>query len=219
MELDFSFLPDYIDYFFRGAGITLSLSFFTVIFGVLLGVFIALMRMSKVAPLRWLGTAYVEFIRGTPLLVQVFIITYGIPQLTQINIPDFTSGVIALSINSAAYIAEIFRAGIQSIDKGQMEAARSLGMTNRLATRLIILPQAIKNILPALGNEFIVVVKESSIVMVIGIADLMYNANVVRGMTFKSFETLIAAAMVYFVITFTLSKFLGVAERRLKASD
>ncbi|WP_058302135.1 amino acid ABC transporter permease [Gorillibacterium timonense] len=217
--MDFSFLPDYIDYFLRGAGITVSLSFFTVLFGVILGIFVALMRMSKIAPLRWLGTAYVEFIRGTPLLVQVFIITYGIPQLTQINIPDFTSGVIALSINSSAYIAEIFRAGIQSIDKGQMEAARSLGMTNGLATRRIILPQAVKNILPALGNEFIVVIKESSIVMVIGIADLMYNANVVRGMTFKSFETLIAAAMVYFILTFTLSKVLGVTERRLKASD
>lgn len=214
--MDFSFLPDYIDYFLRGAGITVSLSFFTVLFGVILGIFIALMRMSNVKPLRWLATAYVEFIRGTPLLVQVFIITYGIPQLTQVNIPDFTSGVIALSINSAAYIAEIFRAGIQSIDKGQMEAARSLGMTNGLATRLIILPQAVKNILPALGNEFIVVIKESSIVMVIGIADLMYNANVVRGMTFKSFETLIAAAMVYFILTFTLSKFLGVAERRME---
>ncbi|MEO3947070.1 amino acid ABC transporter permease [Gorillibacterium sp. CAU 1737] len=217
--MDFSFLPEYADYFLKGAGITVSLSFFTVIFGVILGIFIALMRMSGIAPLRWLGTAYVEFIRGTPLLVQVFLITYGIPQLIQVNIPDFASGVIALSINSAAYIAEIFRAGIQSIDKGQMEAARSLGMTNRLAMQRIILPQAVKNILPALGNEFIVVIKESSIVMVIGIADLMYNANVVRGMTFKSFETLLAAAMVYFVLTFTLSKFLGVTERRLKASD
>ncbi|WP_040950023.1 amino acid ABC transporter permease [Gorillibacterium massiliense] len=217
--MDFSFLPEFWGYFERGAGITIYLSFFTVVFGTILGMLIALMKMSSVKPLKWLGTAYVEFIRGTPLLVQVFIIFYGIPQITPFDLPEFTAGIIALSINSAAYIAEIFRAGIENIDRGQMEAARSLGMKKSLAMRLVILPQAVKNILPALGNEFVVVIKESSIVSVIGIHELMYNTNVVKAATYQAFEPLISAALVYFILTFTLSRLLSKFERRLATSD
>jgi His/Glu/Gln/Arg/opine family amino acid ABC transporter permease subunit len=217
--VDFTILEDYVGYFVSGAGITVCISFFSVVFGVIIGVFISLMKMSDIRVLKWFGAAYVEFIRGTPVLVQVFLFTYGIPQLTGMNFPDMIAGIIALSINSSAYIAEIFRGGIQSIDRGQAEAARSLGMTSRMSMRFIILPQAVKNILPALGNEFIVVIKESSIVMVIGIHELMYNANVVRGATYASFEPLITAAIVYFILTFTLSKLLGIAERRMRTSD
>lgn len=218
--MNFSFLPEYYEFFLTGALRTIYLSIFTVLFGVILGMIISLMRMSSKRILSYPARAYISFIRGTPILVQLFIIFYGLPQLGGfLELPDFVAGVLALSINSAAYVAEIFRAGIQAVDKGQMEAARSLGMNHRMAMSHIILPQAIKNILPALGNEFIVVIKESSIVMIIGIHELMYNANIVKGSTYQPFEPLVIAAIVYWIITFTLSKFLGVAERRMKTSD
>lgn len=217
--MDFSFLSKYYMFFFNGAKFTLVLAIFTVVFGVLLGVILALMRISNNKLLNFLGTAYVEFIRGTPVLVQVYLIYYGLPSVLGLNLPDMAAGILALSINSGAYVAEIIRAGIQAVDKGQLEAARSLGMKYSTAMRYIIIPQAIKNILPALGNEFIVVIKESSIVSVIGIHELMYNADTVRGNTFRAFEPLIIAALMYFVMTFTLSKLMGKAERRLKTSD
>ncbi|ULL15837.1 amino acid ABC transporter permease [Paenibacillus sp. H1-7] len=226
--MDFSFLPKYYMFFLNGAKITLLLSLFTVILGVVLGVILALMRLSRIAPLKMFATAYIEFIRGTPLLVQLFLFYYGLPKLgiqfpdvpaLGTAFPEFMAGVIALSVNSAAYVAETFRAGIQAIDKGQMEAARSLGMPHSMAMRYIILPQAIRNVLPALGNEFIVIIKESSIVSVIGISELMYNADTVRGNSFRAFEPLIVVAIIYFVITFTLSKVLGIAERRMRTSD
>ncbi len=215
-------------FFIEGTKNTIFLATFTVLFGVILGVFLSLMKISKNPLLRGISTSYVEFIRGTPLLVQLYIIYYGFPQIgiNFSDIPiigehfgDFLAGIITLSINSGAYVAEIIRAGIQAIDKGQMEAARSLGMNHNMAMTYIIIPQAFKNILPALGNEFIVVIKESSIVSVIGIQELMYKADTVRGNTFQPFEPLIVAAIIYFMMTFTLSKLLGVVERRMKASD
>jgi len=217
--LDFSFLSKYYLFFLNGAKFTVVLAIFTVIFGVILGVILALMRISNNKLLNFIGAAYVEFIRGTPVLVQVYLIFYGLPSILGINFPDMVAGILALTINSGAYVAEIIRAGIQAVDKGQLEAARSLGMKYTTAMRYIIVPQAIKNILPALGNEFITVIKESSIVSVIGIHELMYNADTVRGNTFRAFEPLIIAAVMYFVMTFTLSKLMGKAERRLKTSD
>jgi polar amino acid transport system permease protein len=217
--VDFSFLSKYYGFFIDGTSITLFLSFFGVAFGVLLGVLLALLKLSKNVLLRSFAASYIEIIRGTPLLVQLYIIYYGLPKVSGIDFQDITLGIIAISLNSAAYVGEIIRAGIQSIDKGQMEAARSLGMPHRMAMTNIIIPQAFKNILPALGNEFIVLVKESSIVSVIGLHDLMYNADTVRGNTYLPFEPLIIAAVIYFVITFILSKMLGVLERRLRAGD
>lgn len=206
-------------FFLNGAKFTLILAFFTVLFGVLLGLCLAIMKISKSKFLNLIATAYIEFIRGTPVLVQLYIIYYALPNMIGLNLPDLVAAVLALSINSGAYVAEIIRAGIQAIDKGQMEAARSLGMTQAAAMRYIIIPQSIKNILPALGNEFIVVIKESSIVSVIGIHELMYNADTVRGNTFRPLEPLLIAAVMYFVMTFTLSKLMGVAERRMRAGD
>lgn len=216
--MDFSFLPKYSHFFIDGAKFTLVLALFTVLLGTLLGLFLSLMKLSNSKILNFIATAYIEFIRGTPLLVQLYIIYYGLPSLG-IEFPDMIAGIITLSINSAAYVAEVIRAGINAVDKGQMEAARSLGMPSSMAMRHIIIPQAFKNILPALGNEFIVVVKESSIVSVIGIHELMYNADTVRGNLFKPFEPLIVAAIIYFIMTFTLSKLLGIAERRMRVSD
>ncbi|AVF26114.1 polar amino acid ABC transporter, inner membrane subunit [Paenibacillus larvae subsp. larvae] len=215
MDLDFSFLTTYWPMFLKGAGYTLVLAFFTVICGTILGIFICLMRISKIKIVKGIAAAYIEFLRGTPLLVQLYIIYFALPQFG-ISLPGMVSGIAALTLNSAAYVAEIFRAGIESIDKGQMEAARSLGMTHNMAMKLIIIPQAIRNILPALGNEFIVIIKESSIVSIVGITDLMFNADTVRGVTYKAFEPLIVAAVVYFIMTFTLSKLLGKFERRIK---
>ncbi len=193
---------------------------------------LAMCRISKNRGLRFLGTAYVEFIRGTPLLVQLFIIYYGlqaigirfpdVPFMTAllgINFSDFMSGVITMGMNSAAYVCEIFRSGIQSVDKGQTEAGRSLGLSYPRTLAHIIIPQAVRNVLPALGNEFVVVIKESSIVSIIGIADLMYKANTVRGNTFQPFEPLLVAAVVYFLMTFPLSKLLARIEKRMRSHD
>ena len=226
--MNFSFLKNYYTFFLDGAKITLLLSIFTIFLGAIFGICLALMRISHNPILKAVSAAYIEFIRGTPLMVQLFIVYYGlsfmgikfpdIPALGS-SFPDLMAGVAALSINSAAYVAEIVRAGIQAVDKGQMEAARSLGLNYTMSMKSIILPQAIKNILPALGNEFISIIKESSIVSIIGIHELMYNTDTVRGNTFRPFEPLIVTAIVYFIMTFTLSIIIKAFERRLKTSD
>jgi len=212
--MNFEFLLKYYKFFLSGTGVTLALSILTVIFGLLGGLVLSLMKTSNNKVLRGFAITYIEFIRGTPLLIQLYIIYYGIA-----DIPMFMAGVLAMSINSSAYIAEIIRAGINSVDKGQMEAARSLGMSVALSYKEIIIPQALKNILPALGNEFIVLIKESAIVSVIGIHDLMFNTDTVRGITYIAFSPLVVAAVIYFIMTFTLSKALGVVERRMTVSD
>ncbi|TAH55536.1 MAG: amino acid ABC transporter permease [Treponema sp.] len=226
--MNFSFLSKYWSYYVIGAKNTVLLALMAVVIGVLIGMVLAIARVGKNRPLRFFATAYVEFIRGTPLLVQLFIIYYGlqaigirfpdIPFMTGllgINFADFMAGVITMGINSGAYVCEIFRSGIQSIDKGQSEAARSLGLSYPKTLLYIVIPQAIRNVLPTLGNEFVVVIKESSIVSIIGIADLMYKANTVRGNTFQPFEPLLVAALVYFALTFPLSKLLARVERRM----
>ncbi|NFD89271.1 amino acid ABC transporter permease [Clostridium botulinum] len=226
--MDFSFLSKYYPFFTSGAKYTIILAFFTVVIGTILGLLLSLMKLSKNKILKYIAVSYIEFIRGTPVLVQLYIIYYGLPTIgirfpevpiLGSNFPDFFAGILALSINSGAYVAEIIRAGIQAVDKGQMEAARSLGMSESMAMKNVIIPQAFKNILPALGNEFITIIKESSIVSIIGIHELMYNADTVRGNIFRPFEPLLVAALMYFILTFTLSKLLGVAERRMRVSD
>jgi len=210
-----------------GARNTLLIAVFTVLFGVIIGVAVALLRLSKNKILRFLASAYIEFIRGTPLLVQIFIVYYGLDNIITfpkfiflgIQMARFIPGVIALSINSGAYVAEIVRAGIQAVDRGQTEAARSLGMPQFMCMWLIILPQAIKNILPALGNEFVTVIKESSIISVISIAELTFNTSIVRGATFIPLEPLYVTAVLYFIMTFTTSKILAHLERRMNKSN
>ncbi|MPM58638.1 Arginine transport system permease protein ArtQ [bioreactor metagenome] len=216
--MDFSFLSKYYKFFLEGTQYTVLIAFFTVILGTVLGLFLSLMKLSKNKILKAIASIYIEFVRGTPILVQLYIVYYGMPAMG-IDLPDMLAGVVTLSINSGAYVAEIIRAGINAVDKGQMEAGRSLGMTSAMTMRLIIIPQAFKNILPALGNEFITIIKESSIVSVIGIGELMYKADTVRGNTALPFEPLIVAAVIYFLLTFSLSKLLGNIERRMKAND
>ncbi|MCM3290797.1 amino acid ABC transporter permease [Paenibacillus sp. MER 180] len=204
--------------FVSGAGITVLLSAISVLFGLLLGVAIVLMRMSKIKPLKWFAVTYIEVFRGTPLLVQLFIIHYGLAEYG-VEFSALTSGAIALSLNSGAYLAEIFRAGIQSIDHGQLEAARSLGMSKPMGMRLIVLPQAFRNVIPAIGNEFITIIKETSIVSTIGIADLMFETNIVRAKIYSAMGPLIGAACIYLILTFTLSKVVARLERKLSEHD
>lgn len=216
--MDFSFLSKYYGMYLTGAKLTLIMAFFTVILGTLIGLVLSLMKLSKNKPLRIIANCYIEFLRGTPILVQLFIVYFGLPYMG-IRLPDMMAGIVTLSINSGAYVAEIIRAGINAVDNGQTEAARSLGMSKALTMKHIIIPQAFKNILPALGNEFITIIKESSIVSVIGIAELMYNADTIRGNIGTPFEPLLVAAVMYFIMTFSLSKLVAYVERRMSVSD
>ena len=218
----------YIDLFLEGMACTVTLSALTVLFGFILALVLAISRMSKVAPLRWLATVYVEVFRATPMLVQVFIVYYVL--LADIPLPAFKlfgfirtermiPGVIALSMNSAAYLSEIIRSGIQSIDHGQTEAARSLGMNQAQTMRHIILPQAIKNILPAIANEFVTIIKESSICYTIGVQDIMSAVKSAQMAAFTIAEPLLIAAAIYFCLTFPTSKIIAYFERRMSRGD
>lgn len=211
--MDFSFLSDYGSFFITGTKYTLILSILAIIFGIILGGILSFMKMSKNTIIKSIATAYIEFIRGTPLLVQLYIIYFGF------DFESITAGIIALSINSAAYVAEIIRSGIEGIDNGQMEASRSLGMNHWTSMRYIIIPQAFKNILPVLVNEFIAIIKESSLISVIGVAELMYSTNNIRAATYTDVGPLTMVALIYFVITFTISKLMVRLERRLGVSD
>lgn len=223
--MDFSRLNGYYGLILEGAKVTILISLVALVFGFILGLIICLMKMSKFKILKWPASAYVQILRGTPLFVQIFIIYFGLPQFG-ISFPDigfissdFISGAFALSINSSAYVAEIFRSGIQSVDKGQMEASRSLGLGYVDTMKYVIVPQAIKNVLPALGNEFITLVKESSIISVIGVQELMFRAGIVRTSTMKAFEPYIAAAIMYLIITTVLSWLVGLLEKKLAQSN
>lgn len=215
--MSFGFLAKYWTYYLSGLSMTIQLSIVSVLVGIALGILFALLKLSRFMALRGIAVSYINFVRGTPFLVQIYIIYYGLFGLG-INIPDMSAAMIALAINSGAYVAEIVRAGIQAVDPGQLEAARSLGMSQGTAMRLIIIPQAIKNILPALCNEFITVTKNTSMVSVIGIHELMYNADTVRGNTFLAFEPLIIAAFIYFTVSYVLTKAVDALERRMKYS-
>ena len=244
----------YITLFEQGLVTTLSLSALTVIFGFMLALILAVMRLSDLRPLRALGltrdgrlreqgalwalsrfnpvsflaTAYVEVFRATPMLVQLFIIYYvvfapvklpAVKLFGFIRFERFLPGVVALSMNSGAYLCEIIRSGIQSIDGGQSEAARSLGMSRVQTMRFIILPQAIKNILPAIGNEFVTIIKESSICYTIGVQDIMYAVASTKGAIYRVGEPLIIATCVYFCLTFPTSKIIAHFERRMSRGD
>lgn len=174
--------------------------------------------MAKGNPLktaiRWLATAYVEFIRGTPMMVQVMFVYFGLGLF--VNLPALTSGIIAISLNSGAYVAEYIRGGINSVDVGQTEAARSLGMSNGETMRYVVLPQALKNIWPSLGNEFITLIKDSSIVSIIGVTELIYQSNIVRSDTYRGVAPIVVIMVLYFILTFTASRILNYFERRMQ---
>lgn len=223
--MNFSFLPTYYPYFISGVLITIVISIITIIFGTLLGVIVALMKLSKVGPLRWIANSYIELLRGTPMLVQIMI-AFGLLQgvftlptvsfgVTSLDFGRLIPGIIALSLNSGAYVAEIVRGGITAVDFGQSEAAGSLGLRPVQTMRYVVLPQALRNILPPLGNEFIVLIKDSSLLSTIGIYELMNSAQIVITSSFISMEPLYVAAAIYFVLTFTTSRLLNLWEKKL----
>ncbi|MGO2696103.1 amino acid ABC transporter permease [Bavariicoccus seileri] len=216
-------IPTFID----GTVVTIVLSLSTVIIGSIIGLIAASMQQSRFKFLHAIVKCYTQIVRGTPMLVQLFLWLYGFP-IIGISVPampflgnvygsrEFLTAVVALSINSGGYICELLRGGLESIDKGQMEAGRSLGLSRRETMSSIIIPQAIRVVLPGLGNEFITMIKESSIVSVVGVFDVMYTTNIVKAATFSIFEPLIVVAAIYFVLTFILTSLLKILEKRLK---
>lgn len=215
--------------FLQGVVCTISLSALTVLFGFILALLIAMCRMGRSRILKAISTAYVELFRATPMVVQVFIIYYvvfdGVKVLPNfklfgfIRFDRFFPAVVALALNSGAYLSEIIRSGIQSIDGGQTEAARSLGLSSWQTMRFVVLPQAIKNILPAIANEFVTIIKESAICYTIGVQDIMSAVNAVKGATFRMGEALIIATALYFCLTFPTSKIIAHFERKMSRGD
>ena len=200
-----------------GLGITLYVTVVSGIIGVILGLVTAIMRLSKNKLIRYPARVYVEIIRGTPVVVQLTIIYFIV--FSSVAIDKSVVAFIAFGINSGAYVSEVIRAGIQAVDKGQMEAAKSLGMSNSMAMKEIILPQALKNILPTLGNEFIVLIKETSVMGFIGGMDLMRAGDKIRSITYQATVPLISAAIIYLIITISLSYLLTSLEKRWQKHD
>lgn len=209
--------------FLEGTLGTLQLAFITVFFGTVLGAFVALMKMSKFKPLSLVASFYTDIIRGTPMLVQLYIFYIFVPQMSPaikaLDLPEYLYIVLSLVINSSAYVSEIIRSGIQAVDKGQTEAARSLGMSSRNTMVRIIMPQAIKNILPALGNEFIMMIKETSLASTFYINELMRTKIILQSTYFLSWQPLFVIAFIYYILTSVLSKGVSIMEKRLSVSD
>ena len=219
MEFDLSLVTASLPLLLQGALVTLEITALAVGLGLVFGLVAALAQLSKLAPLRLIAKVYVDFIRGTPLLVQIFIIYFALPVVIGHRIDPFFAAVAACSINSGAYVAEIFRAGIQSIDIGQMRAGLSLGMNWTMTMRYIILPQAFKRIIPPLGNEFIAMLKDSSLVSVIGFEELTRSGQLIIAETYGSLEIWSAVAIIYLVMTLTITRIVSVLEKKFRASD
>ena len=212
--MNFELMANSFPLLLAGAAITVEITAMSVTFGLLSGCMIGIARLCSIKPLRYFSNVYVDFIRGTPLLVQIFLVYFALPNIIGSRVDPFVAAISACSINSGAYVAEIFRAGIQSIDKGQMEAGRSLGMTWAQTMRYIIMPQAFKRIIPPLGNEFIAMLKDSSLVSVIGFEELTRRGQLIIARTYASFEIWMAVAIIYLIMTFAVARFTGYLERR-----
>jgi polar amino acid transport system permease protein len=215
VDFRFDIIVEYLPYLLKGALLTVEISILSILLGSVIGQFIGLARMSAIWVLRWFFSGYIHFFRGTPLYLQILIVHFGIVPVFYGETNAILAAITALSLNSAAYTAEIFRAGIQSIDKGQREAAISLGMTKVQAMRHIILPQAMRRMIPPFGNEFIVLIKDSSLVAVIAAPELMYWANAMKGEHFRIWEPYLTAALVYLILTYSLNKLLQYIEKRV----
>ena len=207
MHFNFDLVVNSFPLLLVGAGVTIKITALSVALGVVIGLFVGIARISRIKLLRVLAAIYVDFFRGTPLLVQIFLVYFALPAIG------------SCGINSGAYVAEIFRAGIQSIDKGQMEAGRSLGMTWVQTMRYIIVPQAFKRVIPPLGNEFIALLKDSSLVSVIGFEELTRRGQLIIAKTYGSLEIWLSVAVIYLAMTLTISRFVAYLERRYKTDD
>ena len=219
MEKVIKLLAKYYPVYLSGLWGTLWISAVTVLSGALLGMLVALMRMSRSKLLNSIAGAYMEILRGTPILLQLYFFWIGLPKLVPFELSDTQCIVAALAVNASAFISEIIRAGIAAVDKGQWEAARSIGLSESHMMTHVILPQAVKNILPALCNEFISTVKGTSLASVFFVGELMTSFKTVQSATFLALQSLTIVGIIYFVLNFVLSRLLGVLERRLTVSD
>lgn len=219
MDLDFTAILPSLPYILKGIGVTLKIVLVAGLLGFAFGIILAIFKISKFKGLHWFADVYTSIFRGTPLILQLMIIYYGAPQIIGFEISSYTAAVASFSLNSAAYISEIIRAGILAVDKGQKEAAMALGVPGSRMMRDIILPQALKNILPALMNEFITLTKESAIVTVIAANDIMRRAYIVGGEQYRFFEPLIFAGLIYYLMVISLTFIGKLVERRMRQSD
>ena len=212
--MDFELIQRALPILLMGAGVTIEITAFSVAIGFFIGLFVGIARVSQFKILRIMAAVYADCIRGTPLLVQIFLIYFALPMAIGQRVEPFIAAVAACGINSGAYVSEIFRAGIQAIDVGQMEAGRSLGLTWWQTMRFIILPQAFKNILPPLGNEFIAMLKDSSLVSVIGFEELTRRGQLIIAQTYGSFEIWMTVAVLYLIMTMAISRIVAFLEKR-----
>ena len=209
----------------QGVPVTVGVTLIAMVTGVVLGLVLALMKMSRIKVLTALASLYIEIIRGTPLIVQALIMAYGLPQLLQSSGISFRwpyliiPAVIVCGLNSAAYVAEVIRSGIQAVDKGQMEAARSIGMTRAQAMKLIVIPQALKIVLPSFGNEFVSLIKETSVLSYVGVVEILRNGALWNAATFNTFEAYIGVALVYMLLTIPSSKLVKHLEKKMANSN
>ena len=219
MSFDFSLIWNSLPLLLAGAGVTIEITAIAVGLGFIFGLITSVCRLSGVKILNILAVCYVNIIRGTPLLVQIFLIYFALPMIIGERINPFVAAVAACSVNSGAYVAEIFRAGIQSVDKGQMEAGRSLGLSWMQTMRYVIMPQAFKHVIPPLGNEFISMTKETSLVSVIGFEELTRRGQLIIAKTYGSFEIWLTVAAIYLVMTLTIARLVSYLERRFATDD
>ena len=212
--MDFELIEQSLPYLIQGALITIEITLMAVGIGFFIGLFAGIARICRIKALRIIATIYADCIRGTPLLVQIFLIYFALPMLIHTQINPFVAAVTACAINSGAYVSEIFRAGIQAIDQGQFEAGRSLGLSWWQTMYYIILPQAFHNILPPLGNEFITMLKDSSLVSVIGFEELTRRGQLIIAQTYGSFEIWMTVAALYLIMTLAIAKFVSFMEHK-----
>lgn len=212
--MDFELIEKALPILLLGAGVTIEITAVSVFIGFCIGLFVGIARICKVKVLRILAAIYADCIRGTPLLVQIFLIYFALPILTGQRVEPFVAAVAACGINSGAYVSEIFRAGIQAIDVGQMEAGRSLGLSWWQTMYYVILPQAVRNILPPLGNEFIAMLKDSSLVSVIGFEELTRRGQLIIAQTYGSFEIWSTVAVLYLIMTLAISRVVAMLEKK-----
>ena len=226
INIDFSKVWQWMPTFLDGTIVTIVLSLTTVLLGSLIGLFVVMMKISENKVLKGIANLYTNIIRGTPMLLQLFLWLYGLPMIgitfsgiaflgSTYGSREFITAVVALGINSGAYVSEVLRGGLEAVDKGQIEAGRALGLSKSETMVSIVIPQAIRTVLPGLGNEFITMIKESSIVSTVGVFDVMYTSNIVKASTYSIFEPLIVVGVIYFILTYSLSYLMKKLEKRL----
>lgn len=226
INIDFSKIWQWMPTFLDGTIVTIVLSLTTVLLGSLIGLFVVMMKISENKVLKGIANLYTNIIRGTPMLLQLFLWLYGLPMIgitfsgiaflgSTYGSREFITAVVALGINSGAYVSEVLRGGLEAVDKGQIEAGRALGLSKSETMFSIVIPQAIRTVLPGLGNEFITMIKESSIVSTVGVFDVMYTSNIVKASTYSIFEPLIVVGVIYFILTYSLSYLMKKLEKRL----